>query len=125
MSKLTPKQFNKRVEEFFRTYQDRGMVKWSGFFLSDHTMKINKDKARRAVVYHKEKEMTSEEISIILLKAFSDHYPVSIQLKELDENGNLQPYIQGFVEGYNAKNQIIVSGNLINLNEINYISLKK
>ncbi len=37
-------EFDKRVEEFFRTYQDRGMKKWAGFYLSDHTTKINQDK---------------------------------------------------------------------------------
>ena len=40
-------EFDKIVEEFFRTYQDRGMKKWAGFYLSDHTAKINRDKKRR------------------------------------------------------------------------------
>lgn len=34
--------FDKKVTEFFRTYQDRGMKKWQGFFLSDHTLAIKK-----------------------------------------------------------------------------------
>ena len=37
-------ELDKRVEEFFRNYQDRGMKKWAGFYLSDHTAKINQDK---------------------------------------------------------------------------------
>ena len=40
-------EFDKRVEEFFRTYQDRGMKKWAGFYLSDHTVKINQEQRRR------------------------------------------------------------------------------
>lgn len=46
-------EFDKRVEEFFRTYQDRGMKKWAGFYLSDHTAKINQEQRRRDKVYEK------------------------------------------------------------------------
>ena len=35
--------FDQKVENFFKNYQDRGMKKWSGFFLSDHSLKIKVD----------------------------------------------------------------------------------
>ncbi|MDF4028935.1 hypothetical protein [Lactobacillus delbrueckii] len=37
------KEFDQRVTDFFAHYQDRGMKKWAGFFLSDHTAMINKE----------------------------------------------------------------------------------
>ena len=76
-------EFDKRVEEFFRTYQDRGMKKWAGFYLSDHTAKINLDKKRRETVYVKKKTMSQKDIRAMLLKSFGEHRKVSVQLKDL------------------------------------------
>ena len=36
------KEFDKKVEDFFKNYRDRGMVKWAGFYLSDHVLKMHK-----------------------------------------------------------------------------------
>ncbi|RVU70396.1 MULTISPECIES: hypothetical protein [Lactobacillus] len=116
-------KFDQKVEEFFKNYQDRGMKKWAGFFLSDHTLKINQDKAKRATVYPKKKEMSETEVSELLLKAFSDHYPVSIQLKNLDEDGSFAEDIKGFVEGYTDKNIVVVSEASVNLDEINHVEV--
>ena len=78
------KEFDRRVKEFFRTYHERGMKKWSGFFLSDHRVAINADNKDRGQTYAKKSEMTQEEISEVLLKSYSEHYQVSLQLKDLD-----------------------------------------
>lgn len=97
---LMPEQFDKRVDDFFRTYQDWGMVKWVGFFLGDYKMKINQDNKKRQVVYRKKTKMSPEKISVLLLKSFSEHRKVSVQLKDLDENTNFTPDIIGSVQGY-------------------------
>lgn len=31
------------VQRFLSEYQDRSMLKWQGFYLSDHTAKLNQD----------------------------------------------------------------------------------
>ena len=43
------KEFDQRVTDFFAHYQDRGMKKWVGFFLSDHTAMINKETRQKSV----------------------------------------------------------------------------
>lgn len=43
------KEFDQRVTDFFAHYQDRGMKKWAGFFLSDHTAMINKETRQKSV----------------------------------------------------------------------------
>lgn len=36
------------VDNFFeQSYQDRGMLKWQGFYLSDYTAALNKERAKR------------------------------------------------------------------------------
>ena len=117
--------FDQKVENFFKNYQDRGMKKWSGFFLSDHSLKINQDNRKRATVYSKKTEMSEAEISKILLQSFSNHYPVSIQLKNLDEDCRFAEDIKGFVEGYSNENMVTISGTAVHLDDINHIELIK
>lgn len=115
--------FDQKVEQFFKNYQDRGMKKWSGFFLSDHTLKINQDQRKRATIYPKKAEMNENEISKILLQSFSNHFSVSIQLKNLDEDGRFAEDIKGFVEGYSNENMVTISGTTVYLDEINHVEI--
>ena len=116
--------FDRKVELFFKNYQDRGMKKWAGFFLSDHTLKINKDQSKQKIVHHKKETMPLVEIGDLLFKAFSEHRYVEIQLKELDGEGEFKDCLSGFVEGYYGS-MIMVSGQKIDLNNINHISLSQ
>lgn len=69
--------------------------------------------------------MSEAEISKILLQSFSNHYPVSIQLKNLDENCRFAEDIKGFVEGYSNENMVTISGTAVHLDDINHIELIK
>ena len=113
-------EFDKRVEEFFRTYQDRGMKKRAGFYLSDHTVKINQEQRRRDTVYVKKKTMSQKDIRAMLMRSFGEHRKVSVQLKELSVDNDLQADIVGFVEGY-QEDTAIISGNLVLIDNINHI----
>ena len=79
------KEFDQRVTHFFAHYQDRGMKKWAGFFLSDHTAMINKETRQKSVPDRA--EMSREECGKVLGAAFGNQRPVAVQLKEVDENG--------------------------------------
>ena len=39
--------------EEIRLYQDRGMMKWQGFFLSEHTTAMKEDKAGKVYYEYK------------------------------------------------------------------------
>lgn len=122
---MNSKEFDRKLDNFFRNYQDRGMKKWAGFFLSDHTAKINQSNRQRKMVYSKKPEMSQTEISQILLTAFYKHQLVSLQLKELDQNGNLPANIEGFVDGYTNQDIIVISGIPVPLAEINHVEIKR
>ena len=117
------KKFNNVLKDFFKNYQDRGMKKWQGLMLSDHTAAINRSKLDLDKVYIKKKTMTQEESSELLMYAYANHKLVSVQLKELDADGNVQPDIVGVVEGYNI-DDIIVSSKRISLDNINHVEIK-
>lgn len=114
------KEFDQRVEEFFRNYQDRGMKKWAGFFLSDHSLKINKDNQKRRTVYCKKSPMTQNEIRKSLMKSFAEHRQIAVQIKEITEDNQVKPNIIGFVDGY-QEDAAIISNHFVNINDINHI----
>lgn len=101
------------------------MKKWAGFFLSDHTMQINKDEQRRKQVFTKKSEMDAAQIGALLLKAYSENYRVSVQLKDLDDDGQYGADVVGLVKGYTGDDQIIVGGKQINLEDINHVEIIK
>ena len=120
--KYNQKEFDQILDNFFKTYQDRGMKKWQGLMLSDHTAAINRDNQQRAVVYSKKPTMSEEQASELLMTAYANHRQVAVQLKELDVEGHIQPDIVGFVEGYHI-DEIMISGEWVDLSNINNVNM--
>ena len=117
------KEFDKRLDDFFRTYQDRGMKKWQGFMLSDYTSTVSKIDKKRAQVYEKKKTMSLESISEILMIAYANHRSVSVQLKQVDIDDEFLPNIVGTVEGYQV-DHVVIAGEWIELENINHVEIK-
>ncbi|AMV60640.1 DNA-directed RNA polymerase beta subunit [Pediococcus damnosus] len=87
------------TERFFKNdYHDRGMLKWGGFFLSDHTSAIKKMK--QAEVPEKQlPEQSLEKISQRLQQAWINKHFIHIQLKSLLD-GEKVDSLTGTVSGY-------------------------
>ncbi len=109
------KEFDQRVTDFFAHYQDRGMKKWAGFFLSDHTAMINKETRQKSVPDRA--EMSREECGKVLGSAFVNQRLVAVQLKEVDENGDRSEEIVGFVRGY-AEDKVVIGEQVIALDDL-------
>lgn|GEM_PF-233195 len=82
-----------------RVYQDRGMMKWIGFYLSDHTAVLNKESKERNHINDGKEPMTLEEIGAILQKAYLQNKRIAIQLETLDDEGNYLDDLVGKVIG--------------------------
>ncbi len=94
--KVTPEQFG---------YKDRGIVKWFGMMLSDHSEALKKEKIdRRMLNVTAKEEMTEMDISKTLLSAYTTNYPVLIQASVIS-NGNYYKDIECKILGYDD-NQI-------------------
>ncbi|RZQ58128.1 hypothetical protein [Weissella paramesenteroides] len=102
----------KRAAHFFKhDYQDRGMVKWQGFFLSDHTADVASYSNNRAknIARQDQQEMTQEAIGRYLMKAFDQHFPVTLQLRNHNDEGVVSPFYHGKVLGF-QDDDVILSG---------------
>ena len=83
-----------------KVYEDRNMLKWIGFYLSDQTAAINKDVIERSKVNNQKPLMQSEEIEKVLNEARLKSKPVSIQLEDLNENAQYYDDVIGMIRGY-------------------------
>lgn len=78
-------------------YQDRGMVKWQGFLLSDHNEQMEQEGKDRAFIPPKLLQ-SKEKCARILADAYYLKREVAIQMDVL-ENGNYPKDLVGFVLG--------------------------
>ncbi|WP_414950041.1 hypothetical protein [Levilactobacillus brevis] len=98
MENIRQEEAEARAARFFRNdYYDRGMLKWQGFFLSNHTSAIKKVAAQ--AIPELLPEMNQSEIRRILNDSWECCAKVSIQLNQV--NGNAVPIeVHGYVKGY-------------------------
>lgn len=101
MSKLRQINDDQLVQRFFdHDYQDRGVVKWQGFYLSDHTAALKKQAKQEAKKYPARVQQSMEEMSQLLSEAYANGQTVSVQLNNRDLNGEFLPDLVGKVIGY-------------------------
>ena len=115
------------TDPFVRNYDDRGMAKWMGSFLSEHTSEMEKDNTIRNTIYYRREKMSEIEISSILDTAYRYRYSVIIQLDALNTEGFAFEDVTGVVEGFNG-NKLYLSDvetgiQIVSINSINHIAL--
>lgn len=82
-------------------YKDRGMKKFMGFYLSEHTSTQQEETKQKNITYLPKRQMSEEEIFNMLGHAILKNFQVSIQLNErsFDSNSFLEN-ITGHINGY-------------------------
>ncbi|RDF15408.1 hypothetical protein CNR30_00715 [Levilactobacillus brevis] len=101
LKKLTAQDANTIAEQFLKNkYHDRGMLKWQGFFLSDHTSAIKKEV--NSPIPRKRAEMSQTEISECLSEAWKYGKRVILQLNQVNTN-DIPTEVKGYIKGYQAK----------------------
>lgn len=114
-----------------RTYQDRGMMKWTGFYLSDHTATLEKDGKRRSKINPQKIMMSAEEIDLVIQTAYTQFKRVAIQLEELDAENHYYDDIVGLIQGQNDlgiyidSNDQIITVNVADIRNIEILAPKK
>lgn len=91
---------SKVVQQFSNEYQDRGMLKWQVFYLSDQTSKLNKSARQQYETEHRQhsKEMTREAINQIIKNALLKNLPVKVELNEISQDHIIPPSIEGKIK---------------------------
>ncbi|MCS8581661.1 hypothetical protein [Latilactobacillus curvatus] len=114
------------VTQFLNQYQDRGMMKWQGFYLSDHTASLNKVDREDEIKLNRRhsEQMALNEIESCLSQALEKSQVVRVERSLQDQNSYVAPFIEGKIEGY-YQDKLMIGGEFIAINEIYAISLMK
>ncbi|MGS6445911.1 hypothetical protein [Enterococcus hirae] len=105
-------------------YNDRGRLKWTGFYLSDHTEKIDADVEQRANQNLAKEQMTTEEITEVLNAAVLKRKVVCIQKEERDSEGDYPDDIIGEIRGHDELG-IFVDDHKVHYDEIRHIEIQE
>ena len=103
------------------SYQDRGMVKWAGFYLSEHTDTLNDQMTREKNCPQQKMQMDIDEIGTILSEAQRRNKEIAIQIEERDSNGYYKPDTVGLIKGFDELG-IFVGNTKIGYDEIRHVA---
>lgn len=114
------------VTRFLHEYHDRGMMKWNGFYLSDHTSKFKKmaksDQLNRERKHSE--QMSDSDIVAIINEAIVKKLVVIVELNIRNLNDEIPAFITGQIDGF-MENKIFVGQKGIAIEEIYSIKIKK
>lgn len=97
--KYSPKEAEVMARRFFTyDYHDRGMLKWQGYFLSDHTTALRRQRQQQTEV--EQPQLAEQEIGRRLARAWNRQTVVHLQLNVLDPNQTVVG-LTGVVAGHN------------------------
>jgi len=103
------------------SYQDRGMVKWAGFYLSEHTDTLNDQMTREKNCPQQKMQMDIDEIGTILSETQRRNKEITIQIEERDSNGYYKPDTFGVIKGFDELG-IFVGNTKIGYAEIQHVA---
>ncbi|KRL04124.1 hypothetical protein [Liquorilactobacillus oeni] len=93
-------EFMDIVNNFFKyDYHDRGMLKWKGFFLSDHTAALKREFNKPKIVTKPKQSL--ELISKRLKLSWQYKINATIQLQNVSTDEELEQ-LEGIIQGYNG-----------------------
>ncbi|BAN74874.1 MULTISPECIES: hypothetical protein [Lacticaseibacillus] len=122
--KIGEQKFAALVDDFFANrYIDRGMRKWQGYYLSDHTAALKKQAKAESVTYPPLSLQEQPYIRMILLRAYAEGQSVTLQLDLQTPNGQMLPPITGKVAGLSDSDVVNVDGQNISIDMIRHIDL--
>lgn len=97
-------------------------MKWMGFYLSEHTSTIEKEKKERRFVWPQKPQMTIKEISALLEQARLTGRAVIIQLEEMNLEGLYPPDVSGPILGYDELG-IYIGKQKVHYDEIRHVAI--
>lgn len=103
-------------------YNDRGMQKYSVFYISEHTSLIESAKTSRSKENKQKPQMSKEDINKVFERAQLHSLKVAIQIEAVDEEGRYYDDVVGSLAGYDELG-IYISNEKVGYDEISHIEI--
>ncbi|MBM9930028.1 hypothetical protein JMK98_05985 [Pediococcus pentosaceus] len=114
------------VQNFFdNVYIDRGMIKWQGFFLSDHTVVIKRKRNDNKIFYEQKipPRMKQGEIRLKVARAYEEQLLVEIQLNECNRDLLFENAIKSRIKGFSEDSVYLGDGKFVSISMMRSIRL--
>ncbi|AHA05966.1 hypothetical protein [Pediococcus pentosaceus] len=114
------------VQNFFdNVYIDRGMIKWQGFFLSDHTVAIKRKRNDNKIFYEQKipPRMKQGEIRLKVARAYEEQLLVEIQLNECNRDLLFENAVKSRIKGFNEDSVYLGDGKFVSISMMRSIRL--
>jgi hypothetical protein len=119
---------SKEWDPYFYEYQDRGIIKWMGFFLSEHTAQLEETERENAII-PRLPQQSADQINYYLQRSIAQNKVLEIQLNTLNDLGLVQPHVLGTFRGFSDTDTLIIfdhktgTDTHLNYNDIRHIRL--
>ncbi|WP_086348979.1 hypothetical protein [Candidatus Enterococcus clewellii] len=110
-------------DSYFHDYVDRGIMKWQGMYLSEHTAEMEKEQQEEEHVIVPKEKMSEYDIQQVLASAYESQLLIAIQLEMKDTDNNYFEDVTGKLMGFDELG-ILVDGKLVLYEEIRHVALK-
>lgn len=110
-------------DSYFHDYVDRGIMKWQGMYLSEHTAEMEKEQQEEEHVILPKEKMSEYDIQQVLASAYESQLLIAIQLEMKDTDNNYFEDVTGKLMGFDELG-ILVDGKLVLYEEIRHVALK-
>lgn len=105
-------------------YYDRGMLKWQGMYLSEHTAALKEIETKATTQLFRHPPMHTNTIMKILMQAYMQAREVTIQRGFVDLDKHQELYIIGKINGFNDSS-VIINQKEIAIEEIEFVNVSK
>ncbi|GEK28415.1 hypothetical protein [Furfurilactobacillus siliginis] len=116
--------YNRAHDFFANRYVERGMLKWQGYYLSDHTSALNKEATDKQPQQVHERQ-SSDTVRELLADAYANQYMVSIQRYPHNSDKVYAPDLTGHISGTTGDAVVLDTGQPLMINDIRHVKLIK
>lgn len=109
-------------DPYFNEYKDRGIQKWLGFFLSEHTAQIAAIEKAEAVL-PRLPQQSEQEIEFYLERSIKHNKVLEIQLNTLNHLGNPKPHVFGTFRGMADLETAMIGDQYIPFDDIRHVKI--
>ena len=109
-------------DPYFSQYQDRGIQKWTGFFLSEHTAQIAAIDKENEIIPRLSQQSQSE-IEFYLERSIKYNKMLEIQLNSLTYLGNVKQHVYGTFRGMSNREIAMIGNRYIPFADIRHIKV--
>lgn len=112
-----------QLDPYFLEYKDRGIKKWTGFFLSEHTAMVEKEKAKDKLIARLPQQSMAQ-IDHYLDQSIKYNKLLDIQLNTLDDLGKVKPHVTGTFRGFADMDTVMIGDVYIDYMDIRHIKIR-